>query len=98
MLKKQFRISLSEGATRLCETLATMAAYGNGGRPVTIENLKLVADANLIEYPTINEGCTVEPIGQNALYIERKIGAEYKNILKIELIEVMEPELPEEEN
>lgn len=98
MLKKQFRISLSEGANRLCETLATMAAYGNGGRPVTIENLKLVADANLIEYPTINEGCTVEPIGQNLLHIDRKIGAEYKNILKIELIEVMEPELPAEEN
>ena len=98
MLKKQFRISLSEGANRLCETLATMAAYGNGGRPVTIENLKTVADGNLIEFPTSNEGCTVEPIGENVLHIDRKIGAEYKNILKIELIEVMEPELPEEEN
>lgn len=89
MTKTHYRISLFPDCTSLCEKLAAMAAKSNGGAAYSLEQLKTVADGNILEYPTMNEGCTAELVGGCTLHIDRKIGKEYKTVLVIEQIEIM---------
>lgn len=90
MTKKHYRIYLFEGANSLCETLATLAAKANGGQELSISDLSGVGKADKIKYPSSNEDITVEPIGDNLLHVDRKIGGEYKTVLRLELVEIME--------
>lgn len=101
MTKTHFRISIFDYATELCNKLAAMAAKANGGSPITLEQLKTVAEGNILEYPSLNEGCVAELIGGHILHIDRKIGQEYKTVLAIEQVEILEMptiEEPEEFN
>ena len=87
-----FRIELSDTATSVCDTVALLAAKANGGRKITIDQLKAVVDANAIQYPTLNEGVSAELIGGTRLHIDRKIGEDYVTVCTIEEVEVLELE------
>lgn len=89
MTKTQFRISLFENANSLCEKLAGMAARSNGGAAFTLDQLKSVAEGNIIEYPTINKGYTAS-LENNHLTITETRGEEVKTVLLIEQIDVVE--------
>ena len=103
MTKTHFRISLYPDSNfLLCERLAVLAAMSNGGSVnLTMEQLKTVADGNILEFPHANSGCVAELIGGHLLHIDRKIGEEYKTVLAIEQVEILEMpaiEEPEEFN
>ena len=87
---KQFRVKLFEGSTPLATTLVTLAAMSNGGKTLSIEQLKNVAESECILYPSLNADTQAEIIGDNLLHIDRKIGDDYKTICSIEEVELTE--------
>jgi len=99
-----FRIELCEGATSLCDTITVLAAKANGGKAITLQQLKIVADGALIQYPILNDDVTIEMIGDNVLHVDRKIGDEYRTVCRIEEVELLgkvvdfetENDIPEE--
>ena len=91
MKRNYFRIELSDDATALCNVLVSLAAKSNGGEvKYTLEQMKTVADGNLIEYPNANKDTTCEIIGDTILHIDRKIGDNYKTVCRIEQVEIVE--------
>lgn len=100
MTKTHFRISLYPNSNiLLCERLALLAAMANGGSiNLTMEQLKTIADGNILEYSAMNAGCAAELIGGHILHIDRKIGEKYQTVLVIEQVEIMFVEQPEEFN
>lgn len=99
MKKSTFRVKLMEGSTSLCDTLVVLAAKSNGGeKKLSLEQLKTVADAEVIKYPHPNIDTQVELIGENLLHIDRKIGDDFVTVAIIEQIEVFEVSTPEFEN
>ena len=97
-MKKQFRICLYPGSNTLCNTLAILAAKFNGGaNAMTIEQIKTVAEGNILEYPSMNEGFIVEQVGEHTLHIDKKGDTEYSTVLSLDLIEIGTLKMQEEE-
>ena len=90
MKKTYFRIELCEGATFLCDTIVSLAAKANGGKSVTIEQMKTVADGNLIQYPSLNDDVVITLVDDKILIVDRKIGDNYKTVCRIEQVEIYE--------
>lgn len=90
MKKKHFRIYLFDGANSLCDKIAGYAARFNGGAKMfDLPTLETVAKANLIEYPSTNDGVSVHLIGRS-LTIDRKQGEDTVCIACIEEVEIFE--------
>lgn len=93
--KKMYRITLLQDSNSLAETLAILAAKSNGlDTPYPLLDLQGVAKGQILLYPSSNENSTCEIIGENTLHLDRKIGNDYKTVLILEEIEVMEIEAP----
>ena len=75
--------------------MAILAAKSNGlDTPYPLLDLQGVAKGQILLYPSSNENSTCEIIGENTLHLDRKIGNDYKTVLILEEIEVMEIEAP----
>ena len=101
MTKTIYRIAIYAHSTSLCDTLASLAAKFNGEQNnLSLNDFKTVAEANVIQYPSLNEGCKVEVLGDDLIHIERTIikysgEKETHTIMSIQKVEVMELEQPE---
>lgn len=90
-MKTYFKIQLFAGATNLCDTLVLLAAKRNGGaRNISLNDLKTVADGQILQYPVLNKDTTAELIGDNLLHIDTKVSSEYKTVCIIEEVEVFD--------
>jgi hypothetical protein len=91
--KNYYRVQLLDGYNKLSETLVLMAAKSNGGQlPLSIRQLKGIADSEILIYPSLNKNITPELISDNLLHIDVKDGSEYKTVCIIEQIELWETE------
>jgi len=97
MKKTLFKTTLIKGSDDLCRKLVTLAAESNGGTPITLAQLKTVAEGNKIQYPTLYGDMSAELVGDNTLHIDRKLGDEYQTVCIIEEVEVFDLEMSEEE-
>lgn len=94
--KTIYRIAIYPNDNTICDTLAKLACRFNGGaNKVTLQQLKTVAESEMILYPSTSEGCKTEMIDNTLLHIERKIGEVTHTIMSIEEIEVLEMDMPE---
>ena len=87
------RITLfDQHSNSLCETLALQAAKSNGSdNKITLNQLKMIADGQVLLYPHGNKDTTAELIGDNHyLHIDRKVGDDYVTALIIEQVEIVE--------
>lgn len=78
--------------TSLCNKIAGYAALFNGGKPqYGIKGLEIIAQSDMLQYPSINEGVSITAF-PNSLTIDRtnSVG-ETKCIMAIELVEHLEP-------
>ena len=89
-MKTLYRITLLEHSNGLAETLATLAAKSNGGKYLTVHQLKSVADGQIILYPSINEETTCEVLDENTLHLDRKVRDNYETVLMLEQVAIME--------
>ena len=85
-----FRIELSEDATSLCDSIVMLAAKANGGRSISLKDLETVAKGEAIRFPSINEGATVELIGDTLLHIDKKVKDKYQTVCRIQEVEILE--------
>jgi len=95
MTKKIYRISLFEHSTQLAETLATLAAKSNGcEKKYTLTDLSHVANSEIILYPSLNQNTTCELLDEHTLHLDRKVGDDYKTVLIIEQVDILEIDYP----
>lgn len=93
--KQMYRISIFENAGGLAETLAILAAKSNGQeKKYSLQDLQDVAKGQIILYPSMNENTTCELIGSHILHLDRKVNDEYKTVLILESVEVMDLDCP----
>lgn len=88
------------GSNGLCDTLVLMAAKSNGkgDGKLTLEQLQMVGESNILQFPALYDDVSLEIIGGRILHIDRKIGDEYKTVCVIEEVEILEMEPVNEEN
>lgn len=92
-----YRIAIYPRSTGLCDTICGLAARFNGGEnTLTLKQLHSVAESQVILYPSMNDGCKAELIGNDLLHIDRTIGNETLTILSIQEVEIIELDMPEE--
>ena len=95
MTKKIYRISLFEHSNNLAETLAVLAAKSNGyEKKYTLQDLQDVAKGQCILYPSSNENTTCELLDNHTLHLDRKVGEDYKTVLIIEQVDILEIDYP----
>ena len=95
MKKTTFRVKLFEGANSLCTDLVLLAAKSNGSsEKLSLDDLKMVAKAQKIQYSYNYKETQIEQIGEHLLHIDIKDGEEYKTVCTIEEIEVFEVSTP----
>jgi len=93
--RKIYRISLTENASQLAETLAILAAKSNGSeKKYSLEDLETVAKGETILYPSLNKNTTCELIGSHLLHLDRKVGESYQTVLILESVEVLDLDVP----
>jgi len=86
-----YRISLLPNSNSLAENLAVIAARVNGGlNAYSLEQIKTVADGNILEYPSLYPDTTCEIIGDHILHLDRKVGDNYETVLILEQVDILE--------
>ena len=95
---KQYRIKLFTGADQLAEKLILLAAQSNGGNWVSIEQMQNLIEAKKLEYPTLYKDYTGEVINGKLFHLDVPCGGgEYKTVLSIEEIDLLESDFEIEE-
>ena len=95
---KQYRIKLFTGADQLAEKLILLAAQSNGGNWVSIEQMQNLVEAKKLEYPTLYKEYTGEVINGKLFHLDVPCGGgEYKTVLSIEEIYLLESDFEIEE-
>ena len=91
---KQYRIKLFTGADSVAEKLILLAAQSNGGNWVSIKQMQNLVEAKKLEHPTLYKDYTGEVINGKLLHLDVPCGGgEYKTVLSIEEIDLLESEL-----
>lgn len=91
MKKTIYRVSLFKGANSMCEQVALKALQFNGGQNrCSISDLKTMAEGYKMLYPSISENATIEVLSDHLLHVDTKIGDDYKTVLIIEQVEIVE--------
>ena len=90
MKKQMFRVTLTENANNSCSDLVLLSAKSNGGKRLTLLQLKNLYDSDKIRYPTITKDSTAELLSDNLLHIDQKVGETYETVCIIEQVEIME--------
>jgi len=86
-----YRISLLPNSNSLAENLAVIAARVNGGQNAySLEQMKTIADGNVLQYPALYENHTCEIIGDHILHLDRKVGDNYETVLILEQVDILE--------
>ena len=93
---KQYRIKLFSGADTLAQQLAVLAAKANGGHWLTLNDLKMVVDADKIKYPVLYGDFTAEIIGDKILHLDTPGKDGYQTVMAIEEIELLEVDVMDE--
>ena len=95
---KQYRIQLLTGADSVAEKLILLAAQSNGGNWVSIEQMQNLVEAKKLEYPTLYKEYTGEVINGKLFHLDVPCGGgEYKTVLSIEEIDLLESDFEIEE-
>jgi hypothetical protein len=100
-MKKQlfYRIYIYPKCPSMFEKIAVIAAKHNGEQTrYTIPELAAIAKGICSEYPSTTENTTIEQIGDNLLHIDTKVGETYQTVMRLELVELLEPVFVEEED
>lgn len=79
-----------KGKNMLTEAVIIAAALSNGGQYLTLKQLTTIAEGIKLQYPLLYDDITISEIEDNALFIDKRDGEEWINILFIEKIEVLE--------
>jgi len=96
---KQYKVILYPGSDSMAEKIAILALKSNGGQWVSIEQMKSVVDSEKLLYPTIYKGYTGEVINGTILHLDVPAGGgEYKTVLSIEEVELLETEFETEDS
>jgi hypothetical protein len=92
-MKTIYRITLLPNHNILCQELAIAAARSNGlpgNKKITIRELEAIFKNECSKYPTANENMTFEPIGENLVHVDRKVGESYETALILEQVDILE--------
>ena len=96
---KQYRVKLFPGSDKLAGDLAILAMKSNGGQWVSIAQLQSIVDSEKLLYPSIYKGYTAELIGDKTLHLDIPAGGgEYKTILSIEEVDILESDFEVEDS
>lgn len=98
MKKTIYRVELREDAPSICETLITMAAKSNGGKTLSLEQLKGIGESHKILYTSLTGETNFEIVAETSLHVDTKVGGEWKTVCILEQVEIFElvREVPEE--
>ena len=88
-MKKQFRITLFQGASTTAETLAIIAAKSNGGEKVTLNDLEAMFKLKKHEQPATNNSATLISIDAHTLHLDDMVDGKIETVLIIEEIEII---------
>jgi len=83
--KKMYRIELAN-SNGLAKEMAMLAALSNGSKYIPLKDIEAVAKTELIRYPSLYDGISINPIGENCLTIDKGV----ENLLVLTEVEIME--------
>lgn len=87
--KTQFKVQLFEGANKTAELITLEAAKYNGLEEERQINL-LHAFALTVKTMGRDESTSIEMVGENTFHVDTKINGNWKTVLIVEQIEVLE--------
>jgi len=90
MKRKLFRIELKSN-NGLAREMALLACLSNGSKYIPLKDIDAVAKTELVRYPNLYDGISINPIGDNCLTIDK--GTE--NLLVLTEVEIFELDAPE---
>jgi len=92
MKRKMYRIELASN-NGLAKEMAMLAALSNGSKYIPLKDIEAVAKTELIRYPSLYDGISINPIGDNCLTIDK--GTENLLVLtEVEIMELVDEEAP----
>ncbi len=96
---KEYKIKMFSGADKIAYELLKLAARSNGGQWVTLNEMQEIVEGKKILYPEEFGNHTAELIGDNLLHLDIPAGGgEYKTVLSIEEVELLETEFETEDS
>ena len=96
---KEYRIKMFPGADKIADMLIKLAARSNGGQWVTIPEMKSFVESKKVFYPAEFRDHSAEIIGDKILHLDVPAGGgEYKTVLSIEEVELLETEFETEDS
>lgn len=90
--KLMYRIFIYPNCSSVWDKLAILAAKHNGGcLQYSVTELAAIGKGLRSEYPELTKDTTIEPVGDNLLHIDTKVGETYQTVMRLELVEILEP-------
>lgn len=91
MKKTMYRITLMPESNQTCADMAILAARSNGREEkLSLESIKGFFESEKLRWPSLNDNSQCELIGDHLIHVDRKVGEDYKTVLIIEQIEIVE--------